>query len=126
MLYIYIILVLNEKKYVQLSNIQVMSELERNQYEQIISSISELRYLQHDIYNHLETLNTLITNKEYDKAMSYIQDLTANTNDNYYILTSGNSIIDSIITNKLIQCKAYQITVHHSVFLPEQFATFEY
>lgn len=107
------------EKYVQLSNIQVMSELERNQYEQIISSISELRYLQHDIYNHLETLNTLITNKEYDKAMSYIQDLTANTNDNYYILTSGNSIIDSIITNKLIQCKAYQITVHHSVFLPE-------
>lgn len=44
---------------------------------------------------------------------------TATVNNNHYILASGNSTVDSILTNKLIQCKSAQIQVEYSVFLPD-------
>lgn len=106
-------------KNIQLSNLKIISEMEQKQYEQIISSISELRYIKHDINNHLETLCSLISNKEYLEAENFIQNLSKSVNNNHYILASGNSIIDSIITNKLLQCKASKIMVQYSIFLPD-------
>ena len=105
-------------KNIKLSKQQILSEMERRQYDQIISSISELRYLKHDISNHLETLHSMLANHTYSEAEAFIQELTTTVNNNHYILASGNSTIDSILTNKLIQCRAAQIHVEYSVFLP--------
>ena len=102
-----------------MSRQQLLSEMERKQYDQIISSISELRYLKHDISNHLDTLHALMVNHAYPEAEAFIRDLTATVNNNHYILASGNSTVDSILTNKLIQCKSAQIQVEYSVFLPD-------
>ena len=41
-------------KNIKLSNQHILSEMEKKQYEQIISSIDELRYLKHDIHNHIQ------------------------------------------------------------------------
>ena len=81
--------------------------------------LSELRYLKHDISNHLDTLHALMVNHAYPEAEAFIRDLTATVNNNHYILASGNSTVDSILTNKLIQCKSAQIQVEYSVFLPD-------
>ncbi len=108
---------LEKEKNIQLSNMHVLSEMERKQYEQIISSISELRYMKHDINNHIDTLSSLMMNKKYTEATDFLHDLSASVNDNHYILSSGNSTIDSIITNKLFQCRALSINVNYSVYL---------
>lgn len=110
---------IEREKNIQLSRQQLLSEMERKQYDQIISSISELRYLKHDISNHLDTLHALMVNHAYPEAEAFIRDLTATVNNNHYILASGNSTVDSILTNKLIQCKSAQIQVEYSVFLPD-------
>lgn len=108
---------LEKEKNIQLSNLHILSEMERKQYEQIISSISELRYMKHDINNHIETLSSLMLNKKYTEATDFLHDLSTSVNDNHYILASGNSTIDSIITNKLFQCRALSINVNYSVYL---------
>lgn len=110
---------IEREKNIRLSRQQLLSEMERKQYDQIISSISELRYLKHDISNHLDTLHSLMANHAYPEAEAFVRELTATVNNNHYILASGNFTVDSILTNKLIQCKSAQIQVEYSVFLPD-------
>ena len=117
-IYVYL-LGIEREKYTQLSNRHIMSEMEKKQYDQIISSISELRFLKHDINNHLDTLNSMICHHKYTDAEKYIHNLSNTMNSIKYIIASGNTTIDSIITNKLIQCRAGEITVNHSIFLPD-------
>ena len=105
-------------KNIKLSNQHILSEMEKKQYEQIISSIDELRYLKHDIHNHIQTLNMLLKNDDFENAKSYLEDLSTSINKNHYMLSSGNSTIDSIVTNKLLQCKSAEITVDYSIYLP--------
>ena len=110
---------IQRERFLQLSKEQIISDMENKQYEQIISSIAELRYLKHDIYNHLNALNTLLSNQDYIEAQHYIRELSDSIESDHYILTSGNSTMDSILTNKFIQCKSSGIKVNYSVFLPE-------
>lgn len=110
---------IQRERFLQLSKEQIISDMENKQYEQIISSIAELRYLKHDIYNHLNALNTLLSNQDYIEAQHYIHELSDSIESDHYILTSGNSTMDSILTNKFIQCKSSGIKVNYSVFLPE-------
>lgn len=110
---------IQREKILQLSKEQIITDMENKQYEQVISSITELRYLKHDIYNHLNALNTLLSNQDYIKAQHYIHELSDSIESDHYILTSGNSTMDSILTNKFIQCKSCGIKVNYSVFLPE-------
>lgn len=107
---------IQRERFLQLSKEQIISDMENKQYEQIISSIAELRYLKHDIYNHLNALNTLLSNQDYIEAQHYIHELSDSIESDHYILTSGNSTMDSILTNKFIQCKSSGIKVNYSVF----------
>lgn len=106
-------------KNIKLSNLQILSEMERKQYEQIISSIDELRYMKHDIHNHIETLNMLLKNGNIENAKSYLEDLSTSIAKSHTMLSSGNSTIDSILTNKFLQCKNTEIPVDYSIYLPE-------
>ncbi|MBO5260767.1 MAG: GHKL domain-containing protein [Coprococcus sp.] len=117
-IYVYQLGIQREKN-VQLSEDQIMTNMENKQYEQVISSITELRYIKHDINNHLNAINMLLHNKNYNEAHQYIQNLSNSMESDHYVLTSGNSTMDSILTNKLIQCKSSGIKVSYSVFLPE-------
>ena len=58
-------------------------------------------------------------NQDYIEAQHYIHELSDSIESDHYILTSGNSTMDSILTNKFIQCKSSGIKVNYSVFLPE-------
>lgn len=109
-----------KEKNIRLSKIHIQSEMEKKQYEQIISSIAELRYMKHDINNHLETIRSFISNGKYSEADNYINDLTVSLNRTYYTVASGNSTVDSIITNKLIQCKSLQIMTNYTILLPNR------
>lgn len=111
---------IEKEKNNQLTEMQIQSEIEKKQYEQIVNSISELRYMKHDMNNHLHTLSSLIANGSFSDVNNYINELTNSINTTYYYLSSGNSAVDSIITNKLIQCKEAQITVNYTVHIPNK------
>lgn len=111
---------IEREKNMQLKEMQIQSAIEKKRYDEIVSSISELRYMKHDINNHLETIHSMLANEKYIELKNYISDLTKSLNESYYILSSGNSVVDSIITNKLIQCKEESISVNYEIRLPKK------
>lgn len=119
LIYVYSLGIEKEKN-IQLTTEYMQTEMEKKHYEQMIRSVSELRYLKHDINNHFETIGSMLANKKYSEATDYVSKMSASINSSYYILNSGNPIIDSIVTNKLIQCKEAQIKVEYTIHLPDK------
>ncbi len=117
LMYIYKLGIEKEKN-IQLSKIKIRAEMEQKQYEQIVSSLSELRYMKHDINNHLSTLHDLISKQNYTEAALYIDNLTESISASNVTLSTGNIALDSIIANKLTKCKSENINVHYSVHYP--------
>lgn len=97
----------------------LMSNLENKQYQQIVASVKELRIMKHDINNHLITLTSLIEGNHLQKAVSYIQEINESLNKTHYTLSSGNTPIDCIISNKLHLAARENIRTEHTIHLPE-------
>ncbi len=117
LIYIYNLGIEKEKN-LRLTEVKIQAEMEQKQYEQVVSSLSELRYMKHDINNHLSTLQNLISKEHYNEAVSYIDNLTQSISNSYVTLATGNNALDSIITNKLTRCKSHHIKVNYSVHYP--------
>lgn len=98
----------------------LLSRMESQQYEQILTSVKELRVMKHDIKNHLNVLKTLMEGKHTDQAMNYIQQITADLNKVHYTLSSGNTPIDCIISNKQNMAEHVGIHTENIIYLPEE------
>lgn len=118
-IYIYTLGRMREKN-LQLLELQTVSEIERVQYNEIVSSVSQLRFLRHDLKNHISTLQYMIENEKYQEANQYINDLSKTVNKTYHLVACGNPTIDSVLTNKIMQCKASNIIVKYTVILPDK------
>lgn len=110
---------LEKEKNKILTEEHLINNLEKKQYEQVISSVNELRILKHDTKNHIETLLSLINSEQYTKASSYLLSYYLSLDTTHYTVSSGNTPFDCIITNKLSLAASYNITTYHTVHLPE-------
>lgn len=108
------------KKNIQLVEDHALLQIEQNQYEQILTSVSELRTLKHDLHDHLEVLSNLIHNDDYKKASTYISEINNMLEQSHYALSSGNTAIDCIVTNKLNEARKYEIPVEYTLHLPSE------
>lgn len=95
----------------------IISKMENIQYSQIISSVNELRFVKHDLHNHLLTISTLLQNQEYEKACQYIKNYADTLEKSHYIISSGNTAVDSIITNKIQLASANKIKTEYVIHL---------
>ena len=95
--------------------LRIASKLEQTQFEQMIGATSEIRFMKHDIQNHLEAIKSLNSNSKSKEIDSYINSLIHSINNNYLIVSSGNVILDSIISNKLVLCKKENITTDYTL-----------
>ena len=75
--------------------------MELKQYEQVVSSVEELRSVKHDMQNHMTVISAMLHEKQYEKACSYIDTYADKLNQTHRIISSGNIPIDCIVTNKL-------------------------
>ena len=116
--YVYNLGIEKEKNSILMED-KITSSLEKKHYEQIISSVNELRVLKHDIKNHTETLLSLINCEQYSKAASYLMDFYSSVDSSHYTVSSGNTPFDCIITNKLSLATSCNINTRHTVHLPE-------
>lgn len=108
------------KKNIQLVEDHALLQIEQNQYEQILSSVSELRTLKHDLHDHLDVLSNLIHNNDYTEASTYINEINNMLEQSHYALSTGNTAIDCIVTNKLNEAKKYEIPVDYTLHLPSE------
>lgn len=73
--------------------------------------------VQHDIKNHYIALEKLAVNKEYNRVLEYIRELSTN-NILKPISVCGNMLVDGLLTNKIDVAEKYEIEVSCKIEIP--------
>ncbi|MFR1007885.1 MAG: sensor histidine kinase [Hominilimicola sp.] len=80
----------------------------------------KIRFLKHDMKNHIINMQSLLSAEKYDQLKDYL----AETNDYIYsnnvIIDSGNETIDSVLNYKLAPLENNSVEKSYHVVLPEQ------
>ena len=119
MLFIYNLGVEREKNNKLLEE-NLLSHMESQQYEQILASVKELRIMKHDVKNHLDVLQTLLEGNHTGQAVDYMRQITADLNKVHYTLSSGNTTVDCIVSNKQSMAENVGILTENIIYLPEE------
>ncbi|MGN0151907.1 MAG: sensor histidine kinase [Wujia sp.] len=98
----------------------LLTKINEARFEQVTTSIGELRVLKHDINNHLTTLSLLIRDNELAEASKYINTIVDNLDQNHKLISSGNLAIDCIVSNKLFVAQNNKIPVDYVIHLPSK------
>ncbi len=107
---------LNKNLTLELENHQYKAE--QQQIEDMHNSIHTLRMLKHDYQQHLDTINGLLITKDYDSIGKYLEDLDMSSYE--FITVTGNSIIDSLLSAKIMLARSHHINVSYEFFLPDK------
>ena len=101
-LIIYLLFNCISKQYFE--NISLLMEKQVEQqvehYKKINKLTDDLREFRHDYKNHMICLQSLLNNKQYDEALSYVKSITNQEILNSNKFFSGNLIADAILTDK--------------------------
>lgn len=99
--------------------IETSNQAYQNQLKIMNESQKKIRFLRHDMKNHMFKVKKLISNSEYDKATSYINEMTdAMLVDNEYVNT-GNNDVDCLLNYKLSIAKEIGVEFVCEVKLPK-------
>lgn len=101
-LIIYLLFNCISKQYFE--NISLLMEKQVEQqvehYKKINKLTDDLREFRHDYKNHMICLQSLLNNKQYDEALSYVKSITNQEILDSNKFFSGNQISDAILTDK--------------------------
>lgn len=86
--------------------------LSHKNYENMIQAQEKLRYVYHDLKNHMICMKSYDTKEE---IISYINNLEFQINDFENLRNTGNKTLDIILNDKIHLCKKYNIEFKDSI-----------
>ena len=86
--------------------------LSHKNYENMIQAQEKLRYVYHDLKNHMICMKSYDTKEE---IISYINNLEFQINDFENLRNTGNKTLDIILNDKIHLCKKYNIEFEDSI-----------
>ena len=86
--------------------------LSHKNYENMIQAQEKLRYVYHDLKNHMICMKSYDTKEE---IISYINNLEFQINDFENLRNTGNKTLDIILNDKICLCKKYNIELEDSI-----------
>ncbi len=92
----------------------------QQQYDSILDAVEMLRTWKHDLTQHLETLNYYVTNQQLSQAADYIQSLQGHIHRTIPIASTGNYVVDAVLSNKMFIMNLNGIQFNYKVLLPPQ------
>lgn len=96
-------------------------ELETAQYDNLMSTTESLRAIKHDIHHHLSTIYSLIDHNESERLTDYLNEYQTHFDLDYTAASTGNIVIDSILSVKLYHARQQHTRLDYSIALPEHF-----
>ena len=101
-LIIYLLFNFLSKQYFEYISLLVEKQVEQQveHYKKINKLTDDLREFRHDYKNHMICLQSLLNNKQYDEALSYVKSITNQEILDSNKFFSGNQIADAILTDK--------------------------
>lgn len=78
----------------------------------------EQRKFRHDIKNHLQVMQGLLTNKQYEALTAYLKEISAAQEASETIIQSGNPIMDTVLNSKILLAsrRGIEIKVEEAVY----------
>jgi len=100
--------------------IETANKAYQNQLEVMTESQKKIRFLKHDMQNHLYAVKTLVLEKNYEKTLSYIEEMSQSLHiDNEYVST-GNKDVDCLLNFKLSAAKEMGTDFSCDISLPDE------
>lgn len=88
-------------------------------YEKIEESHKEIRAIKHDMKNHLISMQGLLQEKKFEELEKYINDIRKNVESKMILISTGNTIVDSILNEKYAMAHENQIHMDIKVGIEE-------
>lgn len=92
-------------------------QINQAQLKLMAQSMQNIQSWKHDYKNHMVTMTALAKEKCYTKLLDYLKKLQENLPEYFSSISSGNTAIDAIITNKLLLAKQAGIPFTYSIML---------
>lgn len=90
-----------------------------HQIEILELSQNRIRFLKHDMKNHLSHVRELAGQNQCADIIEYIDQAIGRTEHSGTFVDSGNHVVDSILNLKLSEADAVQAEIHTEITLPE-------
>lgn len=98
-----------------------LHELEALEYKNLKQSAKVLREIKHDMDIHLNIIQNLAENESLGELKAYINDYRKAADDAHDLLSTGNTAIDCIVSNKISFARKLNIKTDLSVTVPSDF-----
>ena len=94
---------------------QVASQLYHYNYLEKINT--EIRSFKHDYINHMKCMRSMVSNKEYDDLLAYLNNLVSSFPISSFLYNTGNYVADAILTEKQVNSSA-DISIEFNGIIP--------
>lgn len=94
-----------------------LNELKKDHYETINTTISVLRTWKHDYLTHLQIILNLAKNQQYTDLENYIGEIEQQLINTTQFVTTGNQILDALLSSKILEFQKYDIKFTYEIFI---------
>jgi len=92
--------------------------MQKNYIAEAKSRYDSTREFRHDFNNHLIALSGLIENNEIEKSESYIKRFEQISQKMSFAISTGNTVVDVLIGEKLAYAEKLAINAKYDIFIP--------
>lgn len=103
----------------RLKNAQLLRNHEAKELESMRNMVGTLRTWKHDFRNHLQVIRGLMLDDATDDAILFLDKIYGEIEQNATFLCSGDSILDVIVSSKIIAARNQGIRFEHEIHLEE-------
>lgn len=96
-------------------------QIEEQELVNLKESSAFIRGWKHDYKNQLQVLSTMLQQKQYDESLLYVNELLNSSDMIKPVFSSGNPILDAVLSLKYYTMEHKGIRFEHSVYLPTAF-----
>ena len=96
-------------------------EIENKQLEMYQDTTQILRSWKHDYQNHIDVMWNLLQNSQYKELSDYMHKFYSKIPDFSFLISTGNTILDAVVSMKLILAKQKNISFQYQIVLPDIF-----
>ena len=92
---------------------------EKQQYELISNTNQMLRTWKHDFHHYISALQAMTESRQWEQIQEYLHEISHELEKGSWLVRTGNSVIDAVLSSKLPRIQQCGIAFTHSIFLPE-------
>lgn len=112
---------LSQQKNLELLEQVKQQNLEEQQLQNILEMMQTLRVLKHDMSIHMDTMAALLEKNDLSALKTYMQKYHHSIEQSHHFLSTGNAVMDCILSNKILYAKQLHFDVDYSLMIPASF-----